>query len=147
MIWLHPEGDEGEAWCRVQWGLVFEWVNFIFPNAKVQDGPVGFADSKGKPPPPPYLNRPPGMDQNPVNTDEDRVNVTRSWFSLRPAKMGESGIGVEEEESLSRSAAFVLAHVQAEVDKGIDPKRIFIIGFGQGGATVRAPPSTPASLH
>jgi hypothetical protein len=27
-------------------------------------------------------------------------------------------------------------HVQAEVDKGVDPSRIFLVGFGQGGATV-----------
>ena len=42
---------------------------------------------------------------------------------------------VEDAKSLARSAAFVLAHIQAEVDKGIDPSRILLVGFGQGGAT------------
>jgi hypothetical protein len=114
--------------------------------------------------------------------------VVRSWFGVKEQTTEGTAMdqkNVEDEASLSRSAAFVnchvqaslalerkfgscdfgsglaleahqgtqvtrlhaifsifdeivvfFVHVQAEVDKGVDPSRIFLVGFGQGGATV-----------
>jgi predicted esterase len=42
----------------------------------------------------------------------------------------------EDREGFDESAARVNAIVQQEIDKGIDPRRIVLAGFSQGGAVV-----------
>ncbi|BAN46932.1 alpha/beta hydrolase [Metapseudomonas resinovorans] len=55
-----------------------------------------------------------------------------SWYDIL-AMRPERAIN---EAQLEESSAQVLALVQAQIDGGIDPRRIFLAGFSQGGAVV-----------
>lgn len=58
--------------------------------------------------------------------------VMRSWYDII-----DTGFTRQEDEAgIRASSEQIEALIQTEIDKGIDPSRIFLAGFSQGGAIV-----------
>lgn len=58
--------------------------------------------------------------------------VMPSWYDI----LAMSPARAIDREQLEQSAQQVIALIEAQRDKGIDPQRIFLAGFSQGGAVV-----------
>jgi phospholipase/carboxylesterase len=57
----------------------------------------------------------------------------RAWYDILADDLGQRGAR-EDEDGLRTSQALVQAMIEREVARGVDPRRIVLIGFSQGGA-------------
>lgn len=124
VVWLHGFGDTGRGWASTAPALQrvgLPMLRFVFPTAAVRDSHTG---SQGPCP---------------------------SWYDVE--SLDPEVIARQEHcpAGLLENSQYVLDLVEPHVRRGVPPKRVFLVGYSQGGgvalaAALRAPRQVGGAL-
>lgn len=111
LVWCHGMGDSGRGWSNTAPALQrmgLPMLRFLFPTAAVRDSHTG---SRGPCP---------------------------SWYDVETLDPDDIARQAQAPDGLEESADYILDLVEPFVRRGLPPKRIFFVGYSQGGGVALA---------